>query len=80
MNRSVYASLADKKIMIDYGDMIFSQLNVYPGLGQDVQILAGWHTELNLCQHQGITSYCIREFTSTYEAPKFAAAINDWIM
>ena len=36
MNRSVYAGLADKKIVIDYGDMIFGQLNVCPESDQDL--------------------------------------------
>lgn len=41
MNRSVDAGLADQKIMIDHGDMIFGQLNVCPMLGsQDMD--SGW--------------------------------------
>ena len=56
MNRSVYASLADKKIVIDDGDMIFGQLNVCPESGQKIWILAGWHTKLNLGQLQSIAS------------------------
>ena len=87
MDWSINAGFADKEVMVNHRYVILCQLHIYTRISQSKIRWGKWLFFLYIpnymihCQPKDIEKKTLgkekRKLTSTYDAPRFAAAIND---
>ncbi len=79
MDRSIDASFADEKVMVYNRDMVFSQLYICCASAQRIfmvpQVRRTKLSKISICSSFQVKT--MKNHTSTYDAPRLAAATND---